>query len=183
ASRLLSDIVMVVVLVVDVPWENTVKVWNIDPHLSNRFNRMTRHPQSTGRINRYFSHLIPGFVNCHPPAVCVIIGRWRNPHKDYGPGLSPTVDVQCRMAFRQDRKGLHAMRFTLSSIAASWILALSFLAVIGIWTQPSVSVSPPKTLVELTGLQQSGQHMELDRIKATAWCALASQQIAVLKLP
>jgi len=75
------------------------------------------------------------------------------------------------------------MRFTLSSIAASWILALSFLAVIGIWTQPSVSVSPPKTLVELTGLQQSGQHMELDRIKATAWCALASQQIAVLKLP
>ncbi|MEZ5510628.1 MAG: hypothetical protein R3F47_12140 [Gammaproteobacteria bacterium] len=75
------------------------------------------------------------------------------------------------------------MRLNLSSLATSWILALGFLATIGVWTQPSVSGGQSKTLVELTGLQQSGEHMELDRIKATAWCALESRQIAVLKLP
>lgn len=75
------------------------------------------------------------------------------------------------------------MRITFSSLAASWILALGFLVIISIWAQPSAPSGQSHTLVELTGLSPSAEHIELDRIKATAWCALESRQIAVLKLP
>ncbi len=73
------------------------------------------------------------------------------------------------------------MRINASSIAYSWIIAIGFLGLISVWTQPPGTTEKAPSLIELPSQILSAAHSDLEYVKASAWCALDSQQVAVLK--
>lgn len=73
------------------------------------------------------------------------------------------------------------MRINASSIAYSWIIALAFMGLIAVWSQPPVTPAEPPAVIELPGQILTAAHSDLEYLKASAWCALETQQVAVLK--
>lgn len=73
------------------------------------------------------------------------------------------------------------MRINAASIAYSWLMAICFLGLISVWTQPPATAETAKSIVELSTQLLTAESGNLEHIKATAWCALESNQIAVLK--
>ncbi len=72
------------------------------------------------------------------------------------------------------------MRVNTSSIVYSWLLALVFFAIINVWANPPVEASQAKSTVKLSNQLLSDGQMDLAQIKAAAWCALDSHQVAVM---
>lgn len=73
------------------------------------------------------------------------------------------------------------MKFNAASIAYSWIIAVCFLGLISVWAQPPAADTPKPSLIELPSQILSAAHSDLEYLKASAWCALESDQVAVLK--
>lgn len=73
------------------------------------------------------------------------------------------------------------MRFNATSIACSWIIAVCFLGMISTWSQPPAADTAKPSLIELPGQILSAAHSDLEHLSASAWCALESNQVAVLK--
>lgn len=74
------------------------------------------------------------------------------------------------------------MRLNISSLAYGWIIAICFLGLISVWTQPPAVGNTHSNLIELTDLDLPADYRDLEHLKAAAWCALESNQTAVLKL-
>ena len=75
------------------------------------------------------------------------------------------------------------MRINVSSLAYSWLIALVFLALINVWAHPPVEASQPHNAEVILSTQiLSADQIDLEQLKATAWCALDSDQVAVMSL-
>lgn len=72
-------------------------------------------------------------------------------------------------------------RINITSIVLSWIIAIGFLGLISVWSQPPAAPARPPSVIELSARNLSTAHSDLDSLQARAWCALDSRQVATLK--
>lgn len=69
----------------------------------------------------------------------------------------------------------------VTSVVLSWLIAIGFLGLISIWSQPPATPPHAPALIKLSDQILQAAQSDISVLKASAWCALDSGQEAVLK--
>lgn len=69
----------------------------------------------------------------------------------------------------------------VASIVLSWLMAIGFLGLLSLWSQPPAKPSQPPAQVNLPDQILHAPYTDITVLKASVWCALGSGQEAVLK--